>query len=67
MTPIASTAHPASSDWRELPVVSELSETVKAILKKAKQNPNLDVNVFSKVGDCLMTADTFLGVYARWQ
>lgn len=64
VTPVA-TSRPTPRDWREWPVVSKLSEITKAILENAKQNPNLDVTAFSKVGDCQLTASTFLGGYAR--
>jgi hypothetical protein len=65
VTPVELISRPTPGDWRELPVVSELSEKAKFILEKTKLTPSLDATVFSKVGDCQMTANTFLGGYVR--
>lgn len=51
--------------WREWDSVPELSQTAKNILNLAIENQNLDLHTFSKVGDCQMTSDTFLGGYAN--
>jgi len=49
--------------WREWPVVPELSLHAQAILREAIKNA--DPHSFSKVGDCQMTAGTFLAGYAN--
>ncbi len=51
--------------WREWPVVPEFSPHAEQILRAALKNPNLDPHTFSKVGDCQMTAGTFLAGYAN--
>jgi hypothetical protein len=61
----ASTSHPSAVDWREWPVVPEFSPKAKVILTSIKQDSDFDLHTFSKVGDCQMTANTFLGGYAR--
>jgi uncharacterized membrane protein len=53
--------------WREWSVVPTFSANTISILNRAKQNKLLDINSFSKVGDCQMLSDTFLGGYARGQ
>lgn len=53
--------------WREWPVVPLFSIRSQNILKEAKNNPEITLYRFSKVGDCQMTSDTFLGGYARNQ
>jgi hypothetical protein len=65
-TPTAD-SRPIPKYWREWPIVPTLSFTSKDILQRAQQNPDLNLNVFSKVGDCQMTSDTFLGGYAKGQ
>lgn len=50
--------------WREWPVVPSLSAYAQTILANALQEGKLDPHTFSKVGDCQMTSDTFLGGYA---
>ena len=50
--------------WREWPVVPPLSIYAQTILANALQGGKLDPHTFSKVGDCQMTSDTFLGGYA---
>jgi hypothetical protein len=45
--------------------VPELSTHAQQILYEALRNPRLDPHVFSKVGDCQMTAGTFLAGYAN--
>lgn len=50
--------------WREWPVVPALSVYAQTILANALQEGRLDPHTFSKVGDCQMTSDTFLGGYA---
>lgn len=55
------TAH----DWRKWPIVPEFSPHAEEILREAVQNLNLDSHTFSKVGDCHMTAGTFLAGYAN--
>lgn len=47
------------------PTTPELSPRVKEILLQAKNNPELDLHTFSKVGDCQMTSGTFLGGFAN--
>lgn len=49
--------------WREWPVVPEFSPHAEAILREAIKNT--DLHSFSKVGDCQMTAGTFLAGYAN--
>jgi hypothetical protein len=49
--------------WREWPVVPELSLHARAILNEAIKTT--DPHSFSKVGDCQMTAGTFLAGYAN--
>lgn len=51
--------------WREWPVVPEFSAHAQEILRQAAHNSALDPHTFSKVGDCQMTAGTFLGGYAN--
>jgi hypothetical protein len=51
--------------WREWPVVPEFSAHAQEILRQAAQSPALDPHIFSKVGDCQMTAGTLLGGYAN--
>ena len=51
--------------WREWPTVPVFSARAQAILREALGNPDLDPHAFSKVGDCQMTAGTFLGGYAN--
>ncbi len=50
--------------WREWPVSPDLSPKAQEILYNAVNNPSLDLNTFSKVGDCQMTSATFLGGFA---
>jgi hypothetical protein len=50
--------------WREWPVVPDLSPHAEQILLEAARNTRLDLNTFSKVGDCQMVAGTFLAGYA---
>ena len=49
--------------WREWPVVPVLSARAVEILKAAQSNPALDMQTFSKVGDCQFTTETFLAGY----
>jgi hypothetical protein len=75
-TPTATVTHPGPSStpspdtrlsahyWRDWPNVPELSAYAQEILLSARANPDLDLHAFSKVGDCQMTSDTFLGGYA---
>jgi hypothetical protein len=49
--------------WREWPVVPDLSPHAESILREAIKNT--DSHSFSKVGDCQMTAGTFLAGYAN--
>ena len=49
--------------WREWPVVPVLSARALGILKAAQTNPALDAHVFSRVGDCQFTTETFLAGY----
>jgi hypothetical protein len=51
--------------WREWPVIPEFSPHAQDILRQAIRNPDLDLHMFSKVGDCQMTAGTFLAGYAN--
>jgi hypothetical protein len=54
-----------ASDWREWPIVPELSLHAQQILLQAASNPNLDTHTFSKVGDCQMVAGIFLAGYTN--
>jgi len=47
--------------WRDWQVNPDLSPEALSILRNAINNPNLDLHIFSKVGDCQMTSGTFLG------
>jgi len=51
--------------WREWPVSPGLSLRAQEIIMQAASNPDLDLHVFSKVGDCQMTSETFLGGFAN--
>ncbi len=51
--------------WRDWPVSPDLSPNALQILLGARNNPSLDIHVFSKVGDCQMTPATFLGGFAN--
>lgn len=51
--------------WREWPVKPTLSYRAQEIIIRAIHNPNLDLRAFSKVGDCQMMSDTFLGGFAN--
>ena len=51
--------------WREWPVVPVLSPHALSILRTALKNPDLDPHVFSRVGDCQFTTDTFLAGYVK--
>ena len=51
--------------WREWPVVPEFSPHAQEILHEAVRDSNLDSQTFSKVGDCQMTAGTFLAGYTN--
>ncbi len=51
--------------WREWATVPELSERARTILQYAIMNSELDLHIFSKVGDCQMTSGTFLGGFAN--
>jgi len=55
----------ASYYWREWAIGPELSQKTREIIVGAMSNPNLDLRTFSKVGDCQMTAGTFLGGFAN--
>jgi hypothetical protein len=55
----------AANFWRKWPIVPEFSAHAQQILYEAIRNPRLDPHVFSKVGDCQMTAGTFLAGYAN--
>lgn len=50
--------------WREWPVVPTLSVYAQTILANLLREGKLDPHTFSKVGDCQMTSDTFMGGYA---
>lgn len=52
-------------DWRDWPIVPSFSAQAKQILAAAQSNPALDLHTFSKVGDCQMTAGTFLAGYTN--
>lgn len=51
--------------WREWAIDPELSPRTREIIAAAINNPNLDLQTFSKVGDCQMTSGTFLGGFAN--
>jgi len=51
--------------WREWAITPELSQRAQEIIMKTINNPNLDLHVFSKIGDCQMTSGTFLGGFAN--
>lgn len=51
--------------WRDWAVDPELTQRAQEIILNAINNPNLDLHVFSKVGDCQMTSSTFLGGFAN--
>lgn len=51
--------------WREWEVDPELSPRTRKIIAAAINNPDLDLQTFSKVGDCQMTSGTFLGGFAN--
>jgi len=51
--------------WREWPTIPVFSPRAQAILREARGNPDLDPHAFSKVGDCQMTAGTFLAGYVN--
>lgn len=51
--------------WRDWPVTPDFSSHALNILLDARDNPSLDIHVFSKVGDCQMTPATFLGGFAN--
>ncbi len=51
--------------WREWPSVPVLSTRAKDILLAAIANPALDLHTFSRVGDCQLTSETFLGGYVN--
>jgi hypothetical protein len=51
--------------WREWPTIPEISPHARQILLSALNQSELDLQVFSKVGDCQMTSATFLGGYAN--
>jgi len=51
--------------WREWPETTELSRTALRIIEGAVDNADLDLHVFSKVGDCQMTSSTFLGGFTN--
>ena len=54
-----------ASDWRDWPIVPELSSHAQQILLQAANNPNLEAHTFSKVGDCQMVAGIFLAGYTN--
>lgn len=56
--------HPSPEKWREWPIVSGFSHQALNILFDAKQKQALNIRAFSKVGDCQMTSDNFLGGFA---
>jgi hypothetical protein len=68
-TILYSTARPDSRltayYWRDWPDTTELSVKALKIIEGAVNNPNLDVHIFSKVGDCQMTSSTFLGGFTN--
>jgi hypothetical protein len=51
--------------WREWATVPELSERARTIIESAMNNSELDLHIFSKVGDCQMTSGTFLGGFVN--
>lgn len=51
--------------WREWPVVPVFSPHAQQILEEALKNTTIDSHTFSKVGDCQMTAGTFLAGFAN--
>lgn len=53
--------------WREWAVAPDLSPNAVKILEQAKNNPQLNIHMFSKVGDCQMMPPTFLGGYVTGQ
>lgn len=56
--------HPAD-EWREFPVVPELSPNTRKILLAAMENRYLDLHTFVKVGDCHMESGIFLSGYVN--
>lgn len=51
--------------WREWSVIPELSHYAKGILQLALTDFNLDPQIFSKIGDCQFTTNTFLAGYVK--
>ena len=52
-----------AKSWREWPSVPKLSAKARGILRAAAQNPSLNLETFSRVGDCQLMTGTFLGGY----
>ncbi len=51
--------------WRQWAIDPEISLKAREIIMNAIDDPNLNLRVFSKVGDCQMTSETFLGGFAN--
>ncbi len=52
-----------AEDWREFPIIPNLSPNAKRILTNAISNSHLDSHTFVKVGDCHMESGIFLSGY----
>jgi hypothetical protein len=62
-TPIIVDANPSASDWRNCPVVPQLSKTAADIFWFGVNHMGTRANYFSKVGDCQSYSNVFLGNY----
>ncbi len=62
-TPIIVDANPSASDWRNWPVVPQLSKTAADIFWFGVNHMGTRANYFSKVGDCQSYSNVFLGNY----
>ncbi len=51
--------------WRAWPVVPTLSARSIEIIKAAAKNRALDSHIFSRVGDCQFTTETFMAGYVK--
>lgn len=62
-TPIIVDANPSAADWRNWPVVPQLSKTAADIFWFGVNHLGTRANYFSKVGDCQSYSNVFLGNY----
>ncbi len=66
-TPLPATStpdtRPLPAEWKNWPIVPDISETAKEIFWRGVNNNKTNPNVFSKIGDCQSMPNVFMGIY----